>query len=79
MKRWHTNKTKPVANYSDVVIIWKSGRVSIDCPNIDCFGKMYMFDRDDAYDWDKEKDNIKLWAYVDKYFEKEIHNDKDTN
>lgn len=71
-KRWHTNKTKPVANYSDVIIIWKGGRVSVDCPNIDCFGKMYMIDRDDVYDWNNEKDNIKLWAYVDKYFEKEI-------
>lgn len=74
MKRWHTNKTKPRAcNCEQIIVIWKDGEVSLGYPDIGRYGKMFVtYDGAVDFDWEESKDDIKYWAYVDKYFEKEL-------
>lgn len=74
MKRWHKSmKRKPKA-YEDIIIIWKSGSVTIDSIAIDEYGVGYFYG-DVSADWEVVSEDIKQWAYVDKYFEKELEND----
>jgi len=76
MKRWHTNKTKPKANGSAFIVIGTNGDVWIDEMNIDEYGVSYPLGATEwtgwSADWDDYKERVKLWAYVDKYFEKEL-------
>jgi len=73
MKRWHRSmKRKPVA-YNEIIVIWKNGNVSIDELCIDEHGKSYYWCNDyNLYEWSQVSTLIKQWAYVDKYFEKEL-------
>lgn len=72
MRKWHTNKTRPIASKCmDIIVIWKDGNLTIDTPNIDEFGEWYMLGFGDSYG--KESwGNVYKWAYVDKFFEKEL-------
>ena len=71
-KRWHkSTKRKPKA-YEDIIIIWKSGDVSVDEMMIDEYGESYLFCADDSYTWEVVAPDIKQWAYVKKYFSKEL-------
>ena len=76
MKRWHTNKTKPRSNGSGFICIGTDGEVWIDEMLIDEYGKAYPFGGSEwigwSPDWEVYKERVKLWAYVDKYFEKEL-------
>lgn len=79
MKRWHRSmKRKPKVG-EDILIIWKDTAVTIDTMLLDEYGESYLCCCNNSYDWDFVAPMIKQWAYVDKYFAKEIDNDKDTN
>ena len=72
MKRWHTNKTRPIS-CEQIIVIWKDGEISLGYPDIGRYGKMFVtYDGAVDFDWEESKDDIKYWAYVNKYFEKEI-------
>ena len=72
MKRWHRSmKRKPKVG-EDIIIIWKDGEVSIDTMGLDEYGKSYFLGYDYSDDWETVAPDIKQWAYVDKYFEKEL-------
>lgn len=76
MKRWHKSmKRKPKA-YEDIIVIWKNGNISIEEMAIDERGQSYFWSNDyNLYDWETVVPDIKQWAYVDKYFEKELENE----
>ena len=82
MKSWHRSMKRKPRVGEDILIIWKDKNitsVTIDTMLLDEYGKSYLCCSHDSYDWDFVAPMIKQWAYVDKYFEKEINNDKDTN
>jgi hypothetical protein len=55
-------------NGMDILIIWKDGEVSIFL-----YADGLLHYGDVCSDvWEEISKNIKQWAYVDKYFEKEI-------
>lgn len=70
-KRWHTNKTNP-KSYEDIIVILKDNEVEISYCYLNDFNELVYFD--DNYNplWKYFKDRVKLWAYVDRYFEKEL-------
>ena len=69
MKHWHKSmKRKPVVG-NDIIIIWKNNVVELGVMLTDDFGESYLYTDGDSYDWSAVKDDIKLWAYVDKYFD----------
>ena len=71
MKRWHRSvKRKPKVGI-DILIIWTNNTVEIGTMLEDEFGEAYL-STDNSYDWDVVAPIIKQWAYVDKYFEKEL-------
>ena len=73
MKRWHRSMKRRPKNFTDILVIYKNGDV---CINMYDYG--YLYDGDWTSDvWEKESQEIKQWAYVDKYFEKELKDDKD--
>lgn len=78
MKRWHTNKTQPLGlEGEDIIVIWNkitdniqnNYRVEIYTPNVNEFNQLYLID---CGLWKDVKKDIKCWAYVDKYFEREL-------
>lgn len=79
MKRWHRSMKRKPKDGEDIIIIWKDTDVTIDTMLLDEYGKSYLCCCNNSYDWDFVAPMIKQWAYVDKYFAKEINNDKDTN
>ena len=65
-------KRKPKA-YNEIIIIWKDGNISIEEMAIDEHGQSYFWANDyNLYDWSFVAPLIKQWAYVDRYFEKEL-------
>ena len=64
-------KRKPKVGI-DILIIWTNNTVEIGTMLEDEFGEAYLL-AGDSYDWDVVAPIIKQWAYVDKYFEKELN------
>lgn len=77
MKRWHRSmKRKPKA-YEDIIVIYKKDDeipsvVELSYTGLDENGKFIMTCGDNWVFWDAIKNEIKQWAYIDKYFEKEL-------
>ena len=77
MKKWHTNKTQPnfKQHYHDsIIIIWKNKDITVSGFSIDDFNKLYIID--EGYNnplWKDIKEDIKYWAYVSLYFQKELN------
>lgn len=80
MKRWHRSmKRKPKVG-EDILIIWKEDKaIAIGTMLLDDDGKSYLYCCHEFFDWNSVANMIKQWAYVDKYFEKELKDDKETN
>ena len=73
MKRWHRSmKRKPKVG-EDILIIWNGGDIEIGTILLDEFGEGYFYTYDCSYDWEGISDLIRQWAYVDKYFAKELN------
>lgn len=72
MKRWHTNKTRPLSE-ERVIVVDTDNDVSIEWTDLDNKGRWFMSWGYRDCSWKEIKDKIKLWAYVDKYFEKELN------
>lgn len=71
MKRWHRSMKRRPKNMTDILVIYKNGEVYINM-----YDAGYLYDGDWTSDvWEKESQGIKQWAYVDKYFAKEINGD----
>ena len=75
-KRWHTNKTNPKSN-EDIIVILKNNEVEISFCYINDFNELCYFDSNFNPFWKDFKKGVKLWSYVDKYFEKELRNETD--
>lgn len=73
MKRWHKSmKRKPKVG-EDIIIIWNDKTAAIGIMLEDEFGEAYLSSENNIYSWETASDMIKQWAYVDKYFEKELN------
>ena len=58
-------------NMTDILVVYKNGEVYINM-----YGDGYLYEGDWTSDvWEIESQRIKQWAYVDKYFAKEINNE----
>jgi hypothetical protein len=56
---------------TDILVVYKNGEVYINM-----YGDGYLYEGDWTSDvWEIESKRIKQWAYVDKYFAKEINNE----
>ena len=77
-KRWHkSTKRKPKVG-EDILIIWKEDKaIAIGTMLLDDDCKSYLWCCQEIFDWNSVAPVIKQWAYVDKYFEKELKDDKD--
>lgn len=73
MKRWHKSMKRKPRVGEDILIIWTNNDVEIGKMMIDEFGESYLFCNSESYDWETVEPIIKQWAYVDKYFEKELN------
>jgi len=73
MKRWQKSMKRKPRVGEDILIIWTNNDVEIGQMMIDEFGESYLFCNSDSYDWKTVEPMIKQWAYVDKYFEKELN------
>ena len=70
-KRWHRSMKRRPKNMTDILVIYKNGEVYINM-----YDAGYLYDGDWTSDvWEIESKGIKQWAYVYKYFEKEVKDD----
>lgn len=76
-KRWSTNKTNPKA-YEDIIVIvknWPPTQVEISYCFVNDYHELVYYDDNLNPLWKDFKKDVKLWAYVDKYFAKELKNE----
>lgn len=76
MKRWHRSMKRKPRVGEDILIIWKDKNitnVTIDTMLLDEYGESYLCCSNGSYAWETVAPDIKQWAYVDKYFEKELN------
>lgn len=71
MKRWHTNKTKPKSG-EEIIVIETDEHVYIYETTIDGDGNLCVYDGCWNISWNIKSKDFYKWAYVDKFFEKEL-------